>query len=390
MYPHQIERLTGALDAAAVEALVARSAANVAYVTGFRSFTHAWLRVPHYAVFGRRGTALVVHAADVAAAVADDVEVDHIVCFSDPPPTAPGPPGPLRRRVEAIVGQRAASAPDALAAALEALAIREGPIGLEAESMSGDEWTGIAGRLGSLRPVPGSEPLRSARRVKAPFEIECLAGALRIAEEALNEVIQMLKRGVTEREATALYVLEVVKRGGEPWPSAITMGDRTALGATWPSDRGLRPRELVRLDVGCAHRGYVARVGRTAVLGEPSAAHDAAHGAIEGGLDAAVAAAAPGRTAGELYAAAERAMREAGLLHFRSAAIGHGIGLEPGEPPWLSPGDATALEAGEVLSIELGHETAAQEGFLARDTVLVTVGGARVLNRSSRGLVSLD
>jgi hypothetical protein len=42
------------------------------------------------------------------------------------------------------------------------------------------------------------------------------------------------------------------------------------------------------------------------------------------------------------------------------------------------------------LSIELGHETAAQEGFLARDTVLVTVGGARVLNRSSHGLVSLD
>jgi hypothetical protein len=43
-----------------------------------------------------------------------------------------------------------------------------------------------------------------------------------------------------------------------------------------------------------------------------------------------------------------------------------------------------------VLSIELAHHILGEQGFLARDTVLVTVGGARVLNRSARGLVTLD
>jgi Xaa-Pro aminopeptidase len=59
MYLHQIERLTSALDAAGVEALVASSVANVAYVTGFRSLTHALLHTPQFAVFTRRGTAPV-------------------------------------------------------------------------------------------------------------------------------------------------------------------------------------------------------------------------------------------------------------------------------------------------------------------------------------------
>ena len=390
MYPHQIERLTGVLNAAGVEALVASSTANVAYVTGFRSFTHAWLHPPQFAVFARRGTALVVPASDVAAVVADDVDVDHVLCFGEPSPSSADAPGPLARRVQAIVGRRASTAIDSLAAALEALEFGQGSIALDAARMPGAEHDRIAARLSPRRMVPGSAALHAARRVKAPFEIECLAGALRIAEEALNEVIQMLKRGVTEREATTLYLAEVVKRGGEPVPSAVTTGDRTGLGTTWPSGRELRPGELVRLDVGCAYRGYVARVGRTAVLGEPTAEGDAAHGAIQAGLEAAVEATVPGRPAGDVYRAAHGAMGDGGLRVFSDSAIGHGIGLEGCEPPWLAPHDVTPLEAGEVLSIELSHQTAGGGGFLARDTVLVTVGGARVLNRSSRGLVILD
>jgi Xaa-Pro aminopeptidase len=388
MYPHQIERLTSALDAAGGEALVASSAPNVAYVTGFRSLTHALLDSPQFGVFTRRGTALVVPAADVAAAVADaDVEVDHVLCFGEPCAASADTSGPLGRRVQAIVSQRVPAAADALAAVLKALAVGEGAIALDE---AGSDRQQITQRLRHLRVVPGSAYLSAARRVKAPFEIECLAGALRIAEEALNEVIQMLKRGVTEREATTVYLTEVVRRGGDPTPSTVTMGDRTGLGLVWPSERALRSGELVRLDVGCVYRGYVARVGRTAVLGEPTSEHDTAHGAIQAGLEAAVDTAAPGRPAGEVYAAALRAVREHGLSDYRCAGVGHGIGLELSELPSLVPDDATPLEAGEVLSLELAHHAVGQQGFLARDTVLVTAGGARVLNRSARGLVTLD
>ena len=70
--------------------------------------------------------------------------------------------------------------------------------------------------------------------------------------------------------------------------------------------------------------------------------------------------------------------------------MGHGIGLEPRELPALAPDDVTPLEPGEVLSLEGSYLADGQQGFLARDTVLVTAAGARVLNRSARGLVVLD
>jgi Xaa-Pro aminopeptidase len=390
MYPHQIERLTAALDAAGGEALVACSPANVAYVTGYHSLTRALRHAPQFGVFTRQGAALVVPAGEVAAAVEGDVDVEHLVCYGEPSALSDEAPGPLARRVHAIVARRTARATDALAAALGALGVRGGVVALDDARLPGDIRQDIARALGDTPLAPGSAHLAEARRAKAPFEIECLVAALGIAEEALNEVVQMLKRGVTEREATGLYFTEIVKRGAEPRPSSIAMGERTALGAVWPSERALRPRELVRLDVVCVYRGYTARVGRTAVLGDPSPEQDAVHGALQAALEAAVDAAGPGRTSGAVYEAARGAMREHGLADVRWTSIGHGIGLELDELPRLVPEDPTVLEPGEVLSIEVAHDVIGRGGLLARDTVLVTAAGARVLNRSARGLVSLD
>lgn len=390
MYPHQIERLTAALETAGGEALVAATVANVAYVTGFRSLTHAVLGTPHFGVFTRRGTALVVPADDVAAAVEEGVDVDHVHCFGEPADSSAEAPGPLVRRVRAIKARTAKTPVEALNAALGSLAVRDGVIALDEAQMPGPDRQRIETALGPRRVMPGSAHFDTARRVKAPFEIECLIQALRIAEEALNEVIQMLKRGVTEREATTLYVTEISKRGGETSASSITMGDRTGLGAAWPSERALRPGELVRLDVGCMYRGYAARVGRTAVLGEPAPEQEATHGALQDALAAAVDAASPGRLAREVSEAAVRSGGAHGLSDFLRLLVGHGIGLEACEPPWLTGDESRPLETGEVLSIGVAHDALGRQGFLARDTVLVTVSGARVLNRSARGLVSLD
>jgi Xaa-Pro aminopeptidase len=332
----------------------------------------------------------VVPADEVAVAVADDAEVDHLLCYGEPPGLPEDSAGPFARSVRRSLAEATRLGPDALATALERLGVREGVVAIDDARLSANDRQRIAGRLAHLELVGGSAHFGMARRVKGPFEIECLAGALGIAEEALNEVVQMLKRGVTEREATTLYYMEILKRGGEPAASSITMGDRTALGGVRPSERALRAGELVRLDVGCVNRGFVARVGRTAVLGEPTPEQEALHGAVQAALEAAVDAAAPGRAAREVHAAARGAMREGHLPGAHRAPIGHGIGLELEELPELAPDDPTPLEPGEVLSIEIRDEAVGRRGLLARDTVLVTVDGARVLNRSSRGLVSLD
>jgi len=170
----------------------------------------------------------------------------------------------------------------------------------------------------------------------------------------------------------------------------VSMGDRTWIPNARPSDRALRPGDLVRFDVACVHKGYWGRVARMAVLGEPAPDAERAHGALIAAAEAAQDAVASDASAASVRTAAVEAARAAELAGHRFDDVGHGVGLECSEPPTLAPGDDPALEAGEVLRVELAHFEIGRLGVAVSDTVLVTSGGARPLNRSRHDLVVLD
>src|SRR5262249_34643713 len=284
--PHQAERLTEALTRAGVDALVATTPANVAYVSGFRGLNPASGDSSRFALFSREGTALVLPADDVAAMSADPLDVDHVVCFGECSCTFPQPEHATTRRVHAVLDARVARPADALAAALEQLGIRRGSAGLDERGLGHEEWERLTVRLGGIDVVPAAQHLATARRVKAPYEIESLAHALRIAEEALDVVIQTLDRGMSERDAATLYATEALKRGAWPRPAVVAMADHTAIPTPRPTDRALRKGDLVRFDVGCRYKGYHGRVGRIAVLGDPTPIQESTARALHAGMDA--------------------------------------------------------------------------------------------------------
>jgi Xaa-Pro aminopeptidase len=390
MYPHQTERLTGALERAGVDALVATAPASIAYITGFRALTEAVRPAARLAVFTRRGTALVAPAADVAGIVSEGIAVDHVVCFGEFRPAFGPRPSPEARRIRAIVERPAAGPADGLARALAELGVGAGSVGLDESGLAHEAWQLLRGGLADVEVTAAASHLAHARRVKAPYEIECLGQALHLAEEALDAVIQAIDRGMTEREAATLYAAEVVKRGAWPYPALVAMGERAAIPAPWPTDRALGRGEVVRFDVGCVHKGYCGSVGRTAVLGSPTPSQEAAHAAVQAGLDAAIAAVRVGVPAGRPREAAVEAVRAAGLPEYECAEVGHGTGLDHAECPALGAGDETPLEMGEVLRVDLSYYDIGVIGTSLTGTVLVTSGGARMLNRSHPGLVVLD
>jgi len=388
VYPHQIERLTEVLEREGLDALVATSPANIRYATGFSSMVHELFQTPQFAVWNRRSTALVVPVIDVPAIVSDRLGVDHVVAFGDFV-AAPGR-GVEADRIAELTERRAVSAPEALAVALETVGAGTGRIGLDEGSLSPQTWELVAARLGAGRVVPAAAFFGWARRVKSPYEIECLERALHIAEEALNAVIQMLKPGVTEREAAAVFESEVLKRDGMTYPSIFAMGERAAIPAPWPTDRALRPGDLVRFDVGCIYKGFCSNVGRTGVMGEPDRRQQTVFDAVQAGLEAALAAIAPGVPAERVFEVAIAATRASGLPEFRRHHVGHGIGLDHHEPPQLTAGVTIPLEMGEVLRIEVPFYQHGWAGVNVKDTVLVTRREGHVMNRSLRGLVVLD
>jgi len=390
MYPHQAERLNEVLEREKLEALIATTPENCAYVTGFRSMNQAVYRTRQFAVFTRRGTALVIPAVDIAAIFASGAAVDHVTCFGGFLSSYAEPLGKDEERIRSVADSRCPTPGAAVARALDLLEVRSGSVGLDEAFLTYPVWQHVTKTLAGVTVVPAWSHLLGARRVKSPYEIECLERALQIAEESANAVIQLLKPGVTEREAAAVYEGEVIKRGGSPYGVMVAMGEGTSVPVPYPTDRALRSGDLVRFDFGCAWKGYNSEVARTAVMGQPNRRQQTAYEAIQAGIEAGIDTIKPGVAAGKVFETSVSAIRSAGLPQFQRGHLGHGIGLEPYERPKLAPGNETGLVAGELLRIETPHYEHGWAGLNVKETVLVTDGGGRVLNRSRRGLVVLD
>jgi len=390
MYPHQAERLDEALARLGADALVATSPANVAYVTGFRSLSrqiHPLTEI--LAVYTRTATALVIPAIDAPALAAGESDVTHVACHGafhlDVGERADAP----ARRAAELAASAAPSAADALASVLGTLGLTRGVVGLETATLTEASARPLIERLKGFTVKTATPALAEARRVKGPYEIECLQNALRIAEESIHEVLGELSAGTTELEAARLYEQALARRAARAAATIIGFGPSAALPAAYPSERALRAGDLVRFDVGCVFKGYHADVGRTAVLGEPTPRQQTLYDAVDAGVEAALAALRPGAAAGAVFDAAVGAVRAAGLPAFRRHHVGHGIGLEPAESPWLGPG-GESLEAGMVVRVETPFYELGTAGVHVKETALVTRSGAAVMNRSNRGLVVLD
>jgi Xaa-Pro aminopeptidase len=391
MYPHQLDRLNAALDHAQVDAVVATSPANVVYATGFRSLSRTvYPLLDTAAVFARGGTALIVPTIDAAAVAAAGLSVDHVCCYGAFFSDFAEHTGEDGRRLQALTASPAATFPDAVAGAVAALGGQPTAIGIDESGLGADGLPRLAARLAPTTVVRVAEHLRWARAIKSPYEIECLQRALGIAEEAANAVVQMLKPGVTEREASGVYESEVARRGALAYASIIGIGGGSALPAAYPTERTLRTGDLVRLDLGCVYKGYCSDLARTAVMGEPSPRQERVHAALQAGVEAALDAIKPEVTGAQVFEAGVEAVRAAGLSSYRRHHLGHGIGLEPAEPPRLAPDDGARLEAAMVLRVEAPYYEHGWGGLNVKETVLVTRTGFHLLNRSHRGLIVLD
>ena len=387
MDAHRRQRLTGVLEAEGLDALVATTTENVYYVSGLRSISHALFRgLELYAVFTRRGTALVIPFIDTTGVAADGIAVDHLACYGKFFFEYADDPGEIGRRIRDWTRAPAASPADALAGVLGDLGALGRRIGLDEGNLFAPTWKRVEERLAGTTLVPAYQLFRRARMVKGPDEVAALEKAALVAEDGIAAVLGMLRPGVTEREAARVYEQEVVRRGAEPFFTVVTIGERAALADVYPTDRALGPGDLVRFDLGCLVGPYRSDISRTGVLGKPTDKQARYYAAILAGERAAIAAMKPGVPVSQLFDVAVRVTRENGMPHYQRHHVGHGIGLEPYDPPTINAATSTALEPGMVFCVETPYYEHGWGGVQVEDAVEVTAGGTRVLTRSSQDL----
>jgi Xaa-Pro dipeptidase len=387
MDAHASARLTQVLDAEGLDALVASTPENVYYTTGFRSMAHPMFRgLEEYGVVTRRSTGLVVPFIDSTGVAADGVAVDHVACYGKFFFNYAEPPGAVGARVREITTAPAASPADALHQVLAALGVMGKRIGLDEAGLLPAAWEAVHKRLVGATIVPAYQLLRRARMVKSAEEVRRLERAARIAEDGVAAVLAMLRPGVTERDAAHVFEQEIVRQGAQPFFTVITMGDRAALADVYPADRALRHGDMIRFDLGCVWEGYRSDIARTAVLGTPDDKLARYYAGVLAGEREAIEAMKPGVLASQIFELAVRVTRERGIPHYERHHVGHGIGLEPYDPPTINANATTVLEPGMVFCVETPYYEHGWGGVQVEDAVEITPSGVRMLTRSSQEL----
>jgi Xaa-Pro dipeptidase len=387
MDSHVKTRLTKVLEAEGLDALVSSTTENLQYVTGFRSIAHALFRgLELYGVFTRQGVGLVVPFIDATGVAGDGITVDRLACYGKFFFNYSDAPGAVGARVREITSKPAPSPADALAQVLGDLGALGKRIGVDEAGVFPATWQRLTERLAGTTLVPAYAHFRTARMVKSPEEVRRLERAALIAEDGIAAVLGMLKAGVTEREAALVFEQEVLRRGAQPFFTVVTMGERAALADVYASEHALAPGDLIRFDLGCVYQGYRSDISRTAVLGAPSDKQRRYYDAIRDGERAAIAAMAPGVPVSRIFEIGVRVTREHGLPHYERHHVGHGIGLEPYDPPTINASTDAFLEPGMVFCVETPYYEHGWGGVQVEDAVEITPTGVRSLTRSSQEL----
>jgi Xaa-Pro aminopeptidase len=254
------------------------------------------------------------------------------------------------------------------------------------------ETTIELGRIFGLESLrTGSSLVNRLRRVKTDDELEVMGRACRAVEAAMAAVTPLVQPGVTMAELRE-EVEAQLRRAGSLTPSfathVFTGMDAVSLDTgTGTAHTPLADGTAVLFDFGGVVDGYCSDFGRTVVAGEPPPGFREAHDAMLAAFEAGRAACRPGALAREVNDACREPIEAAGLgEHFRHR-MGHGIGLDVHERPFLSPEDDTPLEAGMTFTDEPSIIVPDSFGMRIENIVVCADGGARVLNDYPNDLV---
>ncbi len=217
-----------------------------------------------------------------------------------------------------------------------------------------------------------------AMAVKSDYELGCIRHACEIAEEGFLRLLPQIKEGMTEREIAALleYNMRTLGASGTSFDIIVAIGANGSVPHHETGDTRLRFGDSVLIDFGCKVEGYCSDITRTFLFGDDGQHEEfkrayaevlKAHELVKERLRA-------GMTGKEADAIARDSFAAAGLAEYFTHSLGHGIGLQIHEFPYLSPRGDTPLTDGMVFSDEPGVYFPGKFGIRIEDSVCLKDG----------------
>ncbi|GAA4555960.1 aminopeptidase P family protein [Planotetraspora kaengkrachanensis] len=259
---------------------------------------------------------------------------------------------------------------------------------VEADHMPVSVFTALGG---AERVTPVSGLVESVRRVKDEGEIESLRRACAITDEAFSLVIGRIRPGVTEREIARWLEFRMMELGAQKpaFDTIIASGPNGSIPHHSPSDRPIESGDLVTMDFGALFDGYHADMTRTVAVGEPADWQRDLYELVRQAQQAGRHAVRPGATAREVDAAARDLIAEAGHSEHFGHGLGHGVGLEIHELPFLGPDKTGRLEDRVPITVEPGVYLPGRGGVRIEDTLVTRDDAPELLTLTTKELLVL-
>jgi Xaa-Pro dipeptidase len=295
--------------------------------------------------------------------------------------------GPLGANADVRTWQEDENPYERVAQGLRDRGIVSGTLGMEERTtyvfVEGVQQAAPAMKIVSATPVTAG-----CRMIKSAHEVELMRLANKVTLMAYAAAHAALHDGMTQKQFEEL-VSQAHKRLGFEGDAGVQVGEYSALPHGSLTPQVIKPGTILLMDGGCSVEGYESDISRTFVLGKPTDKMKELFDAVKRAQSAALAAARPGVQAQSVDAAARKVITDAGYgpdyAHF-THRVGHGIGMDGHEWPYLVRGDTLPLAANMTFSDEPGIYIRGEFGVRLEDDMHITENGAELFTAQSTSL----
>jgi len=276
---------------------------------------------------------------------------------------------------------------DQVAKGLKNAGVATGRIGIE-ERVTFVFSDGIAKANAGVEIVSATPVISGCRMIKSKAELALMQLACSSTLQVYEAVWKSLHAGMTQADFYRL-IRQGYAQVGFPGEASINIGEFSALPHGSLKPQIIKEGTILLIDDGCVVEGYGSDISRTFVIGKPTDKMNHVFDIVHNAQSAALKTARPGIPCGAVDAAARRVIADAGFgaeyEHF-THRVGHGMGMDGHEWPYLVKGNKLPLEANMTFSDEPGIYIRGEFGVRLEDDMHITENGAQLFTPQSKSL----
>lgn len=257
------------------------------------------------------------------------------------------------------------------------------------ECMRADHAALIQDRLLNAKRQFSETTVGALRMRKDDAEYKKLKANAQSADRAMQSAWASMKPGMTESEVATVARESFAAQGARPLFTIIGTGPNGAFPHHHTGETTLKEGDAVVMDIGAGMDGYSSDITRMALIGDGPEGYDEIHIIVNAAVEAAMEAARPGVVAKDVDKAARDVIAKAGYGEYFMHRLGHGLGTEVHEPPYLSASSETVLDEGMVFSIEPGIYLPDRFGLRLEEIVILRANGPEILSDLPRDAVTI-